>query len=70
MDRRVEMIETEMKKSRVRSSKDRRCADSPMRREPTSDEERFAIPIEQAKTAETRQRRIAKALGMLREGQT
>lgn len=30
MDRRVEMMETEMKKSRVRSSKDRRFAFSPM----------------------------------------
>jgi hypothetical protein len=38
--------------------------------ETPGDEERFAIPIEQAKTAETPQRRIDKALGMLREGQT
>ena len=29
---------------------------------------RFMLPIEQAKTAETRQRRVAKALSMLREG--
>lgn len=28
----------------------------------------YVLPIEGAKTAETRQRRIAKAVGMLREG--
>jgi hypothetical protein len=28
----------------------------------------FVIPIEEARTAETRQRRLAKAVGMLREG--
>jgi uncharacterized protein YdeI (YjbR/CyaY-like superfamily) len=31
---------------------------------------RHVLSIEQAKTAETRQRRIAKAVGMLREGRT
>jgi uncharacterized protein YdeI (YjbR/CyaY-like superfamily) len=28
----------------------------------------YVLPIEQAKTAETRERRIAKAIGMLQEG--
>ena len=35
-----------------------------------SKKQRFVLPIEEAKTAETRQRRIAKALSMLREGRT
>jgi len=35
-----------------------------------SNKQRFVIPIEEAKTAETRQRRIAKAVSMLREGRT
>jgi len=34
-----------------------------------SQKQRHVLPIEQAKTAETLQRRIAKALSMLREGQ-
>ncbi|MGI8562974.1 MAG: YdeI/OmpD-associated family protein [Candidatus Dormibacter sp.] len=33
-----------------------------------SNKQRFVLPIEGAKTAETRQRRIAKAAGALREG--
>jgi uncharacterized protein YdeI (YjbR/CyaY-like superfamily) len=33
-----------------------------------SQKQRHVLPIEQAKTAETRQRRIDKALSMLREG--
>jgi len=33
-----------------------------------SQKQRYVLPIEQAKTTETRQRRIAKALSMLREG--
>jgi hypothetical protein len=33
-----------------------------------SQKQRHVLPIEQAETTETRQRRIAKALGMLREG--
>lgn len=33
-----------------------------------SKKQRYVLPIEQAKTAETRQRRIAKALSELREG--
>ena len=35
-----------------------------------SKKQRFVLPIEQAKSDETRQRRIAKAVGMLREGRT
>jgi hypothetical protein len=35
-----------------------------------SRKQRFVLPIEQAKTAETRQRRIAKAVEALREGRT
>jgi len=35
-----------------------------------SNRQRFVLPIEQAKTAETRQRRIEKAITMLREGRT
>ena len=35
-----------------------------------SQKQRHVLPIEQAKTAETRQRRIDKALSMLREGQS
>ena len=35
-----------------------------------SKKQRFVLPIEEAKTAETRQRRIAKAVSMLREGRT
>jgi Bacteriocin-protection, YdeI or OmpD-Associated/Domain of unknown function (DUF1905) len=35
-----------------------------------SNKRRMVIPIEQAKTAETRQRRIAKAVNTLREGRT
>ena len=35
-----------------------------------SQKQRHVLPIEQAKTAETRQRRIDKALGMLREGRS
>ena len=35
-----------------------------------SQKQRHVLPIEQAKTAETRQRRIAKALSMLREGRS
>ena len=33
-----------------------------------SNQQRVVLPIEQAKTAETRQRRIAKAVSMLKEG--
>ena len=33
-----------------------------------SQKQRHVLPIEQAKTTETRQRRVAKALDMLREG--
>jgi uncharacterized protein YdeI (YjbR/CyaY-like superfamily) len=33
-----------------------------------SRKQRLVLPIEEAKTAETRQRRIDKAVGMLREG--
>jgi uncharacterized protein YdeI (YjbR/CyaY-like superfamily) len=33
-----------------------------------SKKQRFVLPVEQAKTAETRQRRIAKAVEALREG--
>ncbi len=35
-----------------------------------SQKQRHVLPIEQAKTAETRQRRIDKALSMLREGRS
>jgi hypothetical protein len=35
-----------------------------------SQKQRHVLPIEQAKTAETRHRRIAKALSMLREGRS
>ena len=35
-----------------------------------SNKQRFVISIEEAKTAETRQRRIAKAVSMLREGRS
>ena len=35
-----------------------------------SKKQRFVLPIEEAKTAETRQQRIAKAVSMLREGRT
>ena len=35
-----------------------------------SNKRRFVLPIEEAKTAETRQRRIAKAVDTLRAGQT
>jgi Bacteriocin-protection, YdeI or OmpD-Associated/Domain of unknown function (DUF1905) len=35
-----------------------------------SQKQRYMLPIEQAKTAETRQRRIDKALSMLREGRS
>ena len=35
-----------------------------------SQRQRYVLPIEQAKTAETRQRRIDKALSMLREGRS
>ena len=35
-----------------------------------SKKQRFVLPIEQAKTDETRQRRIDRAVGMLREGRT
>jgi bacteriocin resistance YdeI/OmpD-like protein/uncharacterized protein DUF1905 len=35
-----------------------------------SNKKRFVLPIEEAKTAETRQRRIAKAVSKLREGRT
>ena len=35
-----------------------------------SQRQRYVLPIEQAKTAETRQRRIGKALSMLREGRS
>lgn len=35
-----------------------------------SNKRRFVLSIEGAKTAETRQRRIDKAVGMLREGRT
>jgi len=35
-----------------------------------SQKQRHVLPIEQAKTAETRQRRVDKALGMLREGRS
>jgi hypothetical protein len=35
-----------------------------------SNQRRFVISIEAAKTAETRQRRVAKAVGLLREGRT
>ena len=35
-----------------------------------SQKQRCVLPIEQAKTAETRQRRIDKALSMLREGRS
>ena len=35
-----------------------------------SQKQRHVLPIEQTKTAETRQRRIDKALGMLREGRS
>ena len=37
---------------------------------PYSNKQRIVLPIEQAKTAETRQRRIANAVSMLREGRT
>ncbi|HEV8565021.1 MAG TPA: YdeI/OmpD-associated family protein [Actinomycetota bacterium] len=33
-----------------------------------SRKQRYVLPIEEAKTAETRERRIAKAVGMLRDG--
>jgi hypothetical protein len=35
-----------------------------------SKKQQFVLPVEQAKTAETRQRRIAKAIGVLRERRT
>ena len=35
-----------------------------------SKKQRIALPVEQARTAETRQRRIDKAISMLREGRT
>ena len=35
-----------------------------------SQKQRHVLPIEQAKTAETRQRRIAKALSMMREARS
>ena len=35
-----------------------------------SKKQRFVLPIEDAKTAETRQRRIEKAIDSLREGRT
>ncbi len=35
-----------------------------------SQKQRFVLPIEEAKSTETRQRRIAKAVSMLREGRT
>jgi uncharacterized protein YdeI (YjbR/CyaY-like superfamily) len=35
-----------------------------------SQKQRHVLPIEQAKTAETRQRRIDKALSILREGRS
>jgi Bacteriocin-protection, YdeI or OmpD-Associated/Domain of unknown function (DUF1905) len=35
-----------------------------------SNKRRIVLPIEEAKTADTRQRRIAKAVSMLREGRT
>jgi antitoxin component of MazEF toxin-antitoxin module len=35
-----------------------------------SNKQRIVLPVEQAKTAETRQRRIAKAVSLLRQGRT